>query len=569
MLSQIKTELKAFRNDEIEIVPGFTFNQNDTIETIYHYYHSQYQTGDVDSEGFKKYFYNIVRNPCNVATKAIDFDTKDIKIKAAEGSSPLKAWFYERDLKFWMKDKNFGKVLNRIFYELPKFGSVVLKVIDRKPLFVDLRNFVVEQSADTLDEASYIDEIHEYTPAQLRQFGKNWNYVEAVITEFEKSDEPFIKIYEHYEPVKTGWERTIVANVGTDIIDNYTGDIIPYEGVVMNKAKLKKLPYREFHWEKIPGRWLGVGRVEPLFDPQLRMNEIVNQKAKASFWATLQLFQTRDSAIRRNLMTDVKNGQVLNVETEITKIGMEDRNLASSNQEETRWLANRDEVTFSYDVTRGERLPAGTPLGSAQLAAAMTSSYFDQIRENVAMDIKILLFEDILPDFEKDATQEHILLLAGEDLDELRELIIKAKQRRKRISLLKRGKLPTGQEWEIMKALVAKTSKEEKIKLPEGSYKNLKYKIDIIITGEQEDARTKSANLIAVMQMVSADPNIFQDPTKRKLIFKILEQAGISPIDIAPQETTPSVMESVRGGGGVSRPAMPMSPTPAPVETRL
>ena len=38
-------------------------------------------------------------------------------------------------------------------------------------------------------------------------------------------------------------------------------------------------------------------------------------------------------------------------------------------QETQKWNAIRDENTMSYDVVQGERLPAGTPLGSAQIAA--------------------------------------------------------------------------------------------------------------------------------------------------------------------------------------------------------
>jgi len=143
ILRQINTEINDFETKEIQVVPGFYFNQKTTLEQIYRYYNGKYEEGDIDEDGDKKYFYNIVKNPCKVFSKAIDFDTKNIRLLTTAGGNELKTWFMERDLKYWMRDKQFGKVLNRIFYELPIYGSVVLKEVSGYLYFVDLRNFIV------------------------------------------------------------------------------------------------------------------------------------------------------------------------------------------------------------------------------------------------------------------------------------------------------------------------------------------------------------------------------------------------------------------------------------------
>jgi len=587
MLKQIKSEIEEFESKSIEVVEGFSFNQKDTLNRIYLYYNSKYESGDIDDQGDKKYFYNINRNPCNVGTKAIDFDTKDINVQTASGGTSLKTWFFEKDLKFWMKDQNFGKVLNRIFQELPIFGSVVLKVINGKPYFVDLRNFVVEQSADTLDKSNYIIETHNYAPVEFRRIGKEkgWDNVDEAIEAFrEMEDEPFIKVYERYGEVEEEdvegnksypFKRIVLADVGKDIYDEHTRETTPHNGVVLDETKIEKIPYKEFHWEKQAGRWLGIGRVEVLFDPQIRTNEISNQQVKSSYWSTLRLWQTRDEGINRNLLTDVENGEVLHVEDELTQVDMADRNLAYYNQEISRWLGNRDELTFSYDVVRGERLPAGTPLGSARLAAGMVGSYFDQIRENVAIAIKDLLYEVIIPQFEKENSEEHILRIAGEDLDKVNNLIIEIQTKNKLFEFLVRErKLPNKIQFDLMKAAVVervKRGKEQLLKIPTGFYKNVKYKIDIIITGEALDARVKSANLFAALQAVTADPTLLSDPTKKKFFYRYLEQGGISPIDFEPEIAPPNIGEVARkgAGGGVSRPVMPTAPVGGAIETRI
>jgi len=573
MIKTINKEINDFENESITIVDGFNFNQKKTIKKIYLYYNSKYESGDIDSQGDKKYFFNMSRVPCNVGTKAIDFDTKHIKIQTFGGGNPLNTWFMERDLKFWMKDKNFGQTLNRIFHELPIFGSVVLKIIDNKPYFVDLRNFIVEQNADSLDKSNYIIEIHNYTPVEFRKMGKEkgWNNVNNAIKQFRQMEGvQYIKVYERYGEVKDGndyvYKRIVMADVGIDEKDKYSQEITPHSGVMLSEEKVEKHPYREFHWEKISGRWLGVGRVEIIFDPQIRVNEISNQEVKSSYWSTLRLWQTRDDGVNRNLLTDVDNGEILNVKQEINQVDMADRNLSAYQMEIARWLSNRDELTFSHDPIKGERGASGVTLGATQMAAAQSGAYFDQIQENVAMDIKAMLYEVIIPAFQKQNNAEHILRIAGEDLDELNKLIIEVKNRNTFVDYVARtGRIPSNDEYDILKKVTAenvKKGKEQSITIPKGFYDNIKYKIDIIITGEAVDTRMKAANLFAVLQAITADPTMLQDPTKKKIIFQYMEQGGLNPydFDVPTEEGQVPQVRPQMGGGGVSRPNLPSSP---------
>lgn len=588
ILKQIQKETEEFTDQSIEIVRGFTFNQADTIRRIYHYYNSNYESGDTDSQGNKKYFYNISRNPCNVATKAVDFDTKNINIQTAPGGIPERTWYMERDLKFWMKDQNLGRVLNRLFFELPIFGSVVLKVINGKPYFVDLRNFIVEQSADDLGKANYIIEVHNYTPVEFRKIGKKkkWDKIDETITSFREMDEPYIKVYERYgeaekmdeeENKSYPFKRIILADVGKDIYDERTKETTPHSGIILAEEEIEEIPYWEFHWEKMPGRWLGIGRVEIIFDPQIRVNEISNQQVKSSYWSTLRLWQTRDEGINRNLLTDVVDGEILNTEEPLNQVDMADRNLAAYNQEINRWLSNRDEVTIAYDVLRGERLPAGTPLGSARLAAGMAGAYFGQIQENIALDVKEFLYKVIIPQFQKENSQEHILRIAGEDLDKLNNLLINTKINKKQIDFVKKnGKLPDKRFVDLQKAIIGervKQNKEQFVGVSKDFYKNLKYKIDIIITGEALDTRIRAMSLFAALQAVSADPTLLTDPVKKKLFYRYLEQGGISPVDIEPEMPIKGMeelaRETGRAGGGISRPALIPGAVPGEVEARI
>ena len=559
-IAQIKREISEFNTDSISITEGLDFNQKDLITKIIYYYNSKFLSGEYDDQNDKKYFFNIIRNPCDVATKAIDFDTKNINILTAGGGNSLKTWFFERDLKFWMKDQKFGKVLNRTFHELPIFGSVVLKVIDGKPYFVDLRNFAVQQDADNLDKSRYIIETHLYNPLTFKKIAqeKDWaNWKDAL------GDEKEIKVYERYgEDDSLNYRRTIAAEVGK-------GEVMLADDIVDGH------PYREFHLDKISGRWLGIGKVELLLDPQIRINELTNQQVKSSFYSALRLWQTRDTGVRRNLLTDAVNGQVLQVQDEIKQVDMADRNLSFYELEINRWLKNKDEITFAHEAIRGERLPSGTPLGSARLAVGMAGAYFSQIQENIALDVKDFLYEVVVPQFKKENSKEHVLRLAGEDLDKVNNLIIESRTEKKKIGFITRTKkYPRKIQVDLLRSAIAeavKTGKEQLVKMPAQFYKDLKYKIDIVITGEQLDTRIKSATLFAAIQAVTADPTLLTDPTKKKFFYRWLEQGGLSPIDFEPEAAPPSIEQVAQkgAGGGVSRPMMAPSPMAGPVEATL
>lgn len=589
LLKQITEEKQAFDTEDITIVNGYTFNQKKTIEKIYRFYNSIFENGVIDNEGDRKYFYNVVRNPCKVTTKMIDFDTKDIKIHTAAGGTTLTTWFYEKDLHQWMKENDFGKVLNRIFTELPIFGSVVLKVINGKPYFVDLKNFIVsEASANTLNDAGALIERHLYTPREFRKQGEKmgWDNIEKTIQAHRETKEPYIAVYERYGDVGEwkdnkmiySYRRIYIADVGRDERDT-DGTIIYHDGIVLANDTIKKHPYYEFHINKVAGRWLGVGVVESLFDIQTRQNEIANVTAKGTYWNALRIFQTRGTFAGQSIR-EFANGHVIdNCENEITPVNTQDPNLTFFINETQKWNALRDEMTLAYDVVQGERLPAGTPLGSAQIAASMAQSYFDQVREDIALDLKSFLYDVILPEFEKKNSNEHVIRLVGEDFEKIRDIQISQKTNAEFYQFIGRtGKIPTKEEYEFIKASVVDTENKRAEKLaliPKAFYKDIKYKLDIIITDENKDTRTMTQVYFAALQAITADPTVLTDRTKRKIFTNALENSGVNIEDLVPPAPTQTMAQLVgqtpmRGaGGGVSAPGNVQQTNGMAAETKV
>jgi len=582
-LRQINSEKNDYETKRIQIVPGYSFSQKATIEQIYRNYNSQFELGEIDEDGDKKYFYNINKNPCKIFSKAIDFDTKNIRLLTVDGGNPLKTWFMERDLKFWMRDQQFGKVLNRIFYELPIFGSVVLKAIKGKLQFVDLRNFVVEQTADSLEQANYIIEKHPYTIMEFRKVAKDMGWDKKKVKEtidlfHQMKGVSHIMVYERYgevEDEKNNWtyRRLYIADVGVSTEDEQTGRVIPYSGVELGSDEVKDNPYWEYHLEKIPGRWLGIGVVETLFEPQIRENETTNLQAKASYWRAIVLFKSQDPGIAgKNLLTENRNGDVLDTSAgDINQMNIADNNLAHFNDDHNKWMKNRDELTFAYDVVQGERLPAGTPLGSAQIAISQTLSYFETIQETIAMDVKEMIYKVILPQWEKESTQEHAIRLVGKDLDTYIQMIKDNLVAEEVVKQVIKGKFPTEYDAKVIGIAIENGLKKDGEilkKIPAGFYKDTKYDVDIDITGESVDTRVRNATKFAILQAIQADPMMLQDPIKKKILFSIAEDGGINLNDFVGQEKQSIEQQMVGleaqkpGGGGVSAPNMAAMPTP-------
>src|SRR3990167_6786248 len=112
-----------------------------------------------------------------------------------------------------------------------------------------------------------------------------------------------------------------------------------------------------------------------------------------------------------------------------------------------------------------------------------TLSYFEQIQENIAMDIKEMLYKVIIPQFEKDNTSEHTLRLVGKDLDTFIGMVKNEMVLKEIIRQVVSGKpIPTNAEKDIIELAITESIKQEKekmITIPKNFYKDIKYDVDI------------------------------------------------------------------------------------------
>jgi len=559
--SYIRDNIKKIY-DPVQMSGGYYFLHTDTLNKINLYYNSKFLSGDRDSLGFKKYFFNITKPACDVATKFIDLDTKDILLISENPGQEMVIFLMQKELKRWLKETGFAGLLNEIATLYPKMGHVVIKKAKDRWENVNIMNLRVDPSAQSLDSSGFIYEVHRMSPVEIRSMG--WN--QKTIDQFLGVKQKDYVVYECYDKQDNGWTRTIRGGLflrrsagGTietpeSIISSNT-DLVP--SYLLWKDRVASLPYRELKWEDVPGRWLGFGFSEYLFDNQVRENELANLKAKGLWLSSLNIFQSRDDTIGRNLLTDVENGDIIKTALGVERIDTQEKNLHAFDQEEARWDMNSERKTFTFDISRGEQLPSRTPLGVANLSAGMVASYFDVKRENFGIFIRNLILDDIIPSFKRVISREHIVPIASSDADsDMFDKLVSgmAVDTAKAQYAEKTGFAPDPARMESQKDMIAKSisKKTRFIKVPPDFYKNAKAIVDVIITGEQMDVGAKIQTIQIALQLVGSNPAILADKATRTIFFKLLELAGISPYDLNLMQQQPQMQ--VPQGGSVSAP---------------
>jgi hypothetical protein len=572
VFAQIRKENEYFMYNYIAPVPGYGFNQYQTIKRIYLYLHNKYENG-IFYLGREKIFFNVVNPPCEVATKFMNVDTKNIRllpINTPKNYFPV--MLLEKELKVWLKGSKMGKILNQIAEEAPRYGSCVLEKIPGGAKVVDLRRMFIDPSVDFIKDSRFITTVHYMTETELRKTG--WDNVDVAIERFRNTNaaepfedksgnvnlmrsSPYIKVYKRYGEVPKWWldggtddtlTRALFIVAGPEFLQkNNDGKVVGEMGVVLFKSPWRKeYPFKEFHYNKVKGRWLGMGVVETLFDVQVRINELKNQKRISMELSTMHLFQTKDKSLVRNVLTDLENGDILMSPNGIEPIANEERNLPAFKDEESSYLNQADKLTFAYEAVRGQTPDeATTPLGTTQIAVAQASSVYGFKKQNLSLMYQEFFNDLVMPELLKDLSPEHIMRFTGssqelEKLDKasaelyVNEVILK--------TLEQNGKIDTNlQEAARQKAMAEyrKLGTNRYLKIKENFYKNVEWEFDFNIDNEQVEPNAIVQNSQAILPFLQ-NPQMLQDPRAKMVFYQLAEQLGVSPgdIELADEQAT-------------------------------
>lgn len=564
----IRSEINDFTQNQVEVVPGYTFNQYDTVKRIHLYTNSKFEDDSLYN-GRKKIFFNIVNYRRDTVMKSLDIDTKDIKLIPLNEESKLKTFLMQKEFKLWMKINRVGELFNDAVECLATFGSVVVKTTGVLPEVVDFRRLFIDPTVDRIAQSRFITQEHFMTQSELQKMPWDKEVIKSVIKQFGsmyspqsyendgqsnvQGTTPYYKIYERYGEVpRSCLEDEEHEDDGEELVralfivaepfaqGTYRDTDVQYDkGIILYKTEWEEeYPYSDCHFSKTKGRWLGVGPVEILFPAQERINELANQKRISMETSSMHWFQTRDRTAPTNIASYMNNGDVLVVNEEITPIANEERNMPAFANEEEQYNQLADRLTFSYDAGRGEAQPSSTPATNAIIQNQNVQSYFSLKRENFGLFWQDIFNRKIAPKLMEDLKVEHVLRFIGEpeEIARLDATVSPYYVKQQMIHEVLMGDIVDETRLNEIETEVANKLKENGaeryINVLKDHYKDVEFEFDFIVTSEQTDTAIQAQNMFMILQQLAQNPALIEDPVLRTVFYKYCEEIGIQPMEL-------------------------------------
>lgn len=307
-------------------------NFYEDISTIEAYLNSKHISGDKDSLGRDKPFFNIVLAARNIWFRCTDLDRKNIVAKAKKQKDYIPSLLFTAHLNKWMKEENFGQYLNDWGLYLASYNAAVtkfvekddrlhIKVIPWQKMIVDVLNF----------EQNPIIEILEFTQEELRSHKEydqdivenliksqvNRKMVDRQMKDFMHPN--FVRLYEVHGQMPLSWltgkekdkntyeqQMHVVSFVGGKN-DGSFNDFTLYSG------REKQNPYQLTQLvPAVDGSISLMGSVKSLFDAQWMTNHTVKNIKDQLDIASKLIFQTNDPAYaNQNVLENIEQGQLM------------------------------------------------------------------------------------------------------------------------------------------------------------------------------------------------------------------------------------------------------------------
>jgi hypothetical protein len=545
--SKIKTELNDFFQNKVKIAgvkqtsnarflgsknSQYDFSQNDMVNLIDLYYNSKFETGPTDSEGQRKIFLNICKFRADVAAKQTDLDVKHFTFIPTDTASEWGALFLGKEFKQWARENYFSELINHCVEMFPRYGWVVLRETAGKLEFVPLQILRNQQDATSLNEASFV--ILEHTDMTLSQIKsmKKWD-----ISKLDLKPDQVTTVYERYGNVSLeeyneyhGIEGEVGENEEVDCLTIVAGDINSKDddGAILFMEKISKRPFTEAHWSKQYGRLMGVGEIENQIENQIGANMAFNLYRRQLLWSAKKIFQSPDDTMSKNLVRDVKDGDVLQISPNgnISQVDMSNRASGDFANFSGILEKNSDQKSFTYEVATGESLPQGTPFRLGVIMTNAVNSHFDMKREKLGLFFKRAILETLIPTFKKEFSTERIIAMSADEsgFELLKKFSVDQNIVNEVMNTIRRGEDIDFQAIKQKVEFVMANKRFIMAKIPDSFYDRIKYSVTLEITGEEVDIPKKIETLTNLYTTLVSKG----DPRAEKVLSRLLAYTGES-----------------------------------------
>lgn len=421
---------------------GYYFSQREVLEAVDLATASKFRKGPYDDEGQRKAYINIVCFFRDVAKMKIGIKVSNYILEPRSLSFTWPVWLKDREFKIWADEESYDDQLDDQANDLATYGTTVSKKVKYGPERVPLRSIRNTQTSKSLFHAAssggyvhidndfHFNEMEPYAVWDTEDLDVSKSY--NVIERYGLVPEGLVKNYQNmsmeqiltYKRKKD--ERMVLA----------IACLIPADGpqatggkhvLFMEALDEDSWPLEECHTERIDGRWLGKGEVEKQLENQLARNMNAHLRRRGLLWATKQIFQSTDENVQKNLVMEVKDGEVLHVKPngQLTRVNTSSQHAGDINADEASWKENSQQISFAFESATGESMPSGTPFSLGVILQQAVASHFARLKMRYSNYLKRSFFDQILPTFDKEYRHEHELVLeAADDLENLKEEMI-------------------------------------------------------------------------------------------------------------------------------------------------
>ena len=532
-------EQKTFK----DFTDRYGFNQYNNILRIDKYMRGEYwNCSDPNA-----LFWQLGTPRVPLYAKSIDSDIKNFDMVGVGKFNWFKAFILNTRFKQWARENRLALTLDDTSTGIGIYGSMVWKKIYDEDgevglELVDLKNLFFDQSVKNIIDSPVI-EFHYMTEMEVRK-----RYPEQASEIIKKSrkgaedkqdetqeEETKIEIVERWGEYREEEDDDSVYMHSISVGSGDGGVVMVEDEIKLNgNGKPKDFPYFDFHGERLPGRWQGLGVVERLYNLQEQINTLVNQNSDANDIASLLLFKTSDTQTQGNVLDSVKTGQIINSQ-DMQQLAIDNRFIQTFIAQLREIEMKADSLCYINDSISGDTPPSGVPFRSLAVATKAATSTFRYIKTSIVEKMGYILQEEIMPDQVRNFNKEDLIDIMEGDGDTrlYDQTIIEMEVKEWMLNKIKDRFVIFEEDIAIMKNKIQERLIREGRKHPTpGKYFDFKWGIRMNPTGESVDKNTQNAAIDGAIQDMSANPAIVNTP----LYQQKLANNGIPAFRLTPEE---------------------------------
>lgn len=405
---------------------GYYYSQRLTLEAIDLACASKYRTGELDAEGKVKTFLNIVNFHADVSINQIGVNTSNYILEPTSDTYSWAVFAMDKEFKEWSDENSYDDIIDELTDDFARKGTCVVKKVkdgvERVPLRT-LRNSIRAKSLeDAARNGGYVIIENEMSYGKMKKY-KKWKLdgldKTKTYTVFERyALIPRAKLNEFKGTAITDSDWTDYICCQQILIPNTDMFKVQKENVGGQVAFIEEIadvegefPLEEAHYRKIDGRWLGEGEVEKQLQNQISRNFTANLRRRSLLWAAKKIFQSTDDEVARNLLMELKDGDVVKIKPNgnLTQVNTQTQQLGDYTADENNVKENSQQISFSFESASGQAMPSGTPFRLGAILEVAVSKYFKRKQDTLSNFLKRSFFDQLIPIFKNDMDDTHTL----------------------------------------------------------------------------------------------------------------------------------------------------------------